>query len=53
MYIPTKKISYDIGNAKLIEYYCDTCLNDSKQVSEGRHKVDIDMMKVEPVNTIL
>lgn len=25
MDIPSKKINYDIGDAKLVEWYCDSC----------------------------
>lgn len=30
MDIPTKKISYDVGDAKLIEFYCDLCYQKHK-----------------------
>lgn len=36
--IPTKKIFYDVGNAQLVEYYCDKCFQYRK---EGRSKKDI------------
>lgn len=36
---PTKKISYDVGEAKLVEYYCDKCYNFRK---ESRSKKDLD-----------
>jgi hypothetical protein len=39
--IPTKKIIYDIGGAKLVERYCDKCFNFRK---EGRSKKDIDRL---------
>jgi hypothetical protein len=39
--IPTKKISYDIGDAILVERYCDKCFNFSK---DGRRKKDIDKL---------
>ena len=42
--IPTKKLKYDVVDRALIELYCDTCLNVSKRVSEGRHKKDIDKL---------
>ena len=41
MDISTKKISYDIGDAKFIEFYCDKCYNFRK---EGRRKKDIDKL---------
>ena len=39
--IPTKKISYDIGDAKLVERNCDKCFNFRKG---GRRKKDIDKL---------
>ena len=42
--LATHKLIYDIGDGILIELYCDTCLNDSKRVSEGRSEKDIDKL---------
>jgi hypothetical protein len=42
--LATHKLIYDIGDGVLIELYCDTCLNDSKRVSEDRHKKFIDKL---------
>jgi hypothetical protein len=39
--IPSKKVSYDIGDAKLVEFYCDNCFLCRK---EGRGKKDIDKL---------
>lgn len=39
--IPTKKISYDVGGAQLVEFYCDKCFNYRK---EGRRKEDLDKL---------
>lgn len=41
--IPMKKIIYDIGDAKLIERYCNSCFNDSIR-QDGRRKKDIDKL---------
>lgn len=41
--IPTKKITYDVGDAELVERYCDKCFNDSIR-NDGRHKKDIDKL---------
>lgn len=39
--IPTKKVSYDVGDAKLIEFYCDKCYYFRK---EGRNKKELDKL---------
>ncbi len=41
MDIPTKKIIHDIGEAKLIEFYCDKCF---KYMKEGKSKKDLDKL---------
>ena len=39
--IPTKKVSYDIGDALLVERYCDNCF---KYMKKGRSKQVIDKL---------
>jgi hypothetical protein len=39
--MPTKKVSYNIGGAQLVEFYCDNCF---KYMKEGRSERDIDKL---------
>lgn len=39
--VPIKKVSYDIGGAQLVEFYCDNCF---KYRNEGRGKEVIDKL---------
>ena len=39
--IPVKKVSYDIGGALFVEFYCDKCFTFYK---DGRSKKDIDKL---------
>lgn len=41
MDIPTKKVSYDIGDARLLELYCDRCF---KYMKERRSKKNIEKL---------
>jgi hypothetical protein len=34
--IPSKKVSYDVGDCKLVEWFCDTCWHKNKDQLDKR-----------------
>ena len=42
--IPSKRVSYNIGGAQLVEFYCDNCF---QYMKEGRSKQVIDKLNLD------